>query len=66
MDGFVHHVSKFNSYNGNLLEPVYAYTTLAGRVAYMFDNLPSALPLSGSLSCVTAHAATMTSSAAAI
>ena len=34
VDGFVHHVSKFNSYNGNLLEPVSAYTTLAGRVGY--------------------------------
>jgi outer membrane receptor for ferrienterochelin and colicins len=34
VDGFVHMVSKFNSYNGNLLEPVAAYTTVGGRVAY--------------------------------
>ena len=34
VDGFVHHVSKFDSYNGNLLEPVSAYTTLGGRIAY--------------------------------
>jgi outer membrane receptor for ferrienterochelin and colicins len=34
VDGFAHFVSKFDSYNGNLLEPVKAYTALAGRVAY--------------------------------
>ncbi len=34
VDGYLHNVSKFNSYNGNLLEPVDAYTSLGGRVAY--------------------------------
>jgi outer membrane receptor for ferrienterochelin and colicins len=34
VDAFARHVSKFDSYNGNLLEPVSAYTTLAGRIAY--------------------------------
>jgi iron complex outermembrane receptor protein len=36
MDGYAHFVSKFSSYNGNALEPVKGYTTLAGRVAYAF------------------------------
>jgi len=36
VDGYAHFVSKFNSYNGNLLEPVKGYTTVAGRVAYEF------------------------------
>ena len=34
VDAFVHAVSKFDSYNGSLLEPVKAYTTVGGRVAY--------------------------------
>jgi outer membrane receptor for ferrienterochelin and colicins len=34
VDGFLHHVSKFDSYNGNLLEKVSAYTSLGGRIAY--------------------------------
>ncbi|MBP8246076.1 MAG: TonB-dependent receptor [Phenylobacterium sp.] len=38
VDGYVHQVSKFSSYNGNLLEPVPAYTTLAGRVSYKLQN----------------------------
>ncbi|MBU4434864.1 MAG: TonB-dependent receptor, partial [Alphaproteobacteria bacterium] len=33
-DGYAHLVSKFSSYNGNLLEPVKGYTTVGGRVAY--------------------------------
>jgi len=36
LDGYAHFVSKFSSYNGNLLEPVKGYTTVAGRVAYVF------------------------------
>jgi len=36
LDGYAHFVSKFSSYNGNLLEPVKGYTTVAGRVAYAF------------------------------
>ena len=36
VDGYAHFVSKFNSYNGNLLEPVKGYTTVAARVAYEF------------------------------
>ena len=34
VDGFLHHTSKFNSYNGNVLEPVPSFTALAARVAY--------------------------------
>ena len=36
LDGYAHFVSKFNSYNGNLLEPVKGFTTVAARVAYAF------------------------------
>ena len=38
IDGYVHQISKFSSYNGNLLEAVPAYTTLAGRVSYKLEN----------------------------
>jgi outer membrane receptor for ferrienterochelin and colicins len=38
VDGYAHYVSKFDSYNGNLLEPVSSYSTLAGRVAYRFPH----------------------------
>jgi outer membrane receptor for ferrienterochelin and colicins len=34
VDGFVHYVSKYQSYNGNVLEAAPDYTTLAGRIAY--------------------------------
>ncbi|WP_304163845.1 TonB-dependent siderophore receptor [Phenylobacterium aquaticum] len=34
VDGFLHSVTKFDSYNGNLLEPVKGYTSLGGRIAY--------------------------------
>ena len=34
VDGYAHFVGKFQSYNGNLLEPVDGYSTFAGRVAY--------------------------------
>lgn len=34
VDGYAHFVSKFSSYNGNVLEPVKGYTTVGGRVAY--------------------------------
>jgi outer membrane receptor for ferrienterochelin and colicins len=38
VDGYAHFVSKFASYNGNLLEPVKGYTTVAGRVAYTVSD----------------------------
>ncbi|MES2723363.1 MAG: TonB-dependent receptor [Pseudomonadota bacterium] len=38
VDGYVRQVSKFSSYNGNLLEPVPAYTTLSGRASYKLQN----------------------------
>lgn len=38
VDGFVHYVDKFDSYNGNLLEPVKAYATVAGRIGYRMEN----------------------------
>jgi iron complex outermembrane receptor protein len=38
VDGFAHFVSKFDSYNGNLLEAVPSYSTLAARVAYRLPH----------------------------
>jgi len=38
VDGFVRYVDDFASYNGNVLEPVDAYATVAGRVAYRMEN----------------------------
>jgi iron complex outermembrane receptor protein len=38
VDGYAHFVSKFASYNGNLLEPVKGYTTVSGRVAYTVSD----------------------------
>ncbi|MDB5455991.1 MAG: TonB-dependent receptor plug [Caulobacter sp.] len=38
VDGYAHFVSKFASYNANLLEPVSSYSTLAGRVAYRLPH----------------------------
>jgi len=44
IDGFLHHVSDFSSYNGNLLEAVPAYVTAGGRIAYRAtDDLVLAL-----------------------
>jgi iron complex outermembrane receptor protein len=38
VDGFVRFVDDFASYNGNPLEPVDAYATVAGRVGYRMEN----------------------------
>jgi iron complex outermembrane receptor protein len=38
VDGYAHFVSKFASYNGNVLEPVKGYTTVSGRVAYTVSD----------------------------
>ena len=38
VDGFVHFVDDFASYDGNALEPVAAYATAAGRVGYRMEN----------------------------
>jgi len=38
VDGFAHFVSKFDSYNGNVLEAVPSYSTLAARVAYRLPH----------------------------
>jgi iron complex outermembrane receptor protein len=38
VDGYAHFVSKFASYNGNVLEPVKGYTTVSGRVAYAVSD----------------------------
>ena len=39
VDGYLHAVSKFNSYTANqTLEPVKGYVSLAGRVAYKTDS----------------------------
>lgn len=43
LDGFVHHTSKFNSYNGNVLEPVGAFTSVAARAAYRVKGFELAL-----------------------
>ncbi len=37
-DGYLHAVSRFNSYVGSALEAVPAYTSFAGRVAYKTGN----------------------------
>jgi len=38
LDGYAHFVSKFDSYNGNVLEAVPAYSTFAARVAYRLPH----------------------------
>jgi hypothetical protein len=43
VDGFVHYTSKFNSYNGNVLEPVGSFTQVAGRVARRIKGFELAL-----------------------
>jgi len=38
VDGYIHYVTKFDSYNGNVLQAVPSYASFAGRIAYRFHD----------------------------